>query len=197
MRTLLLDITGVLILGSDPAPLLELGMDLAIRDRIIIEHALEVDRGTMEFSDVLAEINRETQRAHPDHEPVSEDAYFDAIARGLLVNDALIEYAHGLGKDRVAICSDTFERNLAIMDQRLGFAAWTCGVIASYEHGTTKRDPRLFSIALDELGWTAEETVFVDDSPGNVATARSLGIEAIRYDGNPDALIERLRALLG
>lgn len=197
MRTLLLDVTGVLVLGSDPAPLLELGMDLQIRERIIVEHSLEVDRGVLDFADVLAEINRETARAHPTYTPVSEDAYFDAIARGLLVNDALIEYARSLGKERVAILTDSFERNLVVIDRRMRFSSWTRGVIASYEHGMTKHDPRLFGIALERLGWIADETVFVDDSSRNVEIARSAGLRAIRFDGDSERLIERLRPLLG
>lgn len=41
-----------------------------------------------------------------------------------------------------------------------------------------KPDPRVFRLALDQLGWNAGETLFVDDVFANVQGARSIGLHA-------------------
>lgn len=48
--------------------------------------------------------------------------------------------------------------------------------------GILKPDPRAYSQALADLGVAADEVLFVDDQPGNVAGAREAGIETIQFD---------------
>ncbi len=53
-------------------------------------------------------------------------------------------------------------------------------IIDSSAVGLRKPDPAIFRLALDQLGGIApERSVFLDDAPGNIAAARSLGIHAI------------------
>jgi putative hydrolase of the HAD superfamily len=42
-----------------------------------------------------------------------------------------------------------------------------------------KPDPRIFQMALDQLGVTARDSVFVDDHPGNIRAAEKLGITGV------------------
>jgi putative hydrolase of the HAD superfamily len=51
----------------------------------------------------------------------------------------------------------------------------------SYELGQTKSDPTTFVRVLDRLGQTAERCLLVDDSERNVAAARSVGINSVRF----------------
>jgi 2-haloacid dehalogenase len=53
-------------------------------------------------------------------------------------------------------------------------------VISGIE-GVAKPDPRMFQILLGRYRLAPQATVFVDDSPGNVAAARALGINAVHY----------------
>ena len=46
-----------------------------------------------------------------------------------------------------------------------------------------KPDPRIFQLALQRFGIKAEETVFIDDNPNNVAAANALGITGILFEG--------------
>ena len=48
-------------------------------------------------------------------------------------------------------------------------------VISGVEH-VMKPDPKIFELALQRFGIKAEETVFIDDNPKNVAAANALGI---------------------
>ncbi len=51
----------------------------------------------------------------------------------------------------------------------------------SFESGLLKSEPAAFQRALDALGSRAEECLFVDDNPANVATAQRAGLPAIRF----------------
>ncbi len=54
-------------------------------------------------------------------------------------------------------------------------------LIISSEVGVMKPDPKIYQIALEKLGVTAREAVFVDDTPVNVEAARALGMQAVRF----------------
>ena len=52
-------------------------------------------------------------------------------------------------------------------------------VIDSSEVGIRKPDRRIYELALERLGVTAQEAVFVDDAPGNIAGAEVVGITSV------------------
>lgn len=56
-----------------------------------------------------------------------------------------------------------------------------------------KPDPRIFRLLLDRYGLKAEESLFVDDNPDNVAAAQALGLHGIVFAG-ADELRQRLAA---
>ena len=56
----------------------------------------------------------------------------------------------------------------------------------SYEMGICKPDPEIFLAALREDGFTAEETIFVDDSLKNIEAAKRLGITGLYVPENQD-----------
>ena len=62
------------------------------------------------------------------------------------------------------------------------------GEFISADHGLLKPDPEIFRVFLDEFGLTAEETLFIDDTPYNIEGARSVGMGGIVFDGSPDSL---------
>jgi putative hydrolase of the HAD superfamily len=53
-------------------------------------------------------------------------------------------------------------------------------LVASYEIGLTKSDPKAFSLALGVLGAGAGEVLFLDDLELNVQNARQCGMDAFR-----------------
>ena len=58
-------------------------------------------------------------------------------------------------------------------------------VWVSGHHKVRKPDPESYRSALRRFGIAAEEAVFVDDSPANVAAAEALGIESIQFHDAP------------
>ena len=68
------------------------------------------------------------------------------------------------------------------------------GILLSGQVGVGKPDPAIFRLFLECFGLTAESTVFIDDSPANVAVARSFGIQALLFQ-NAAQLKRDLQAL--
>ena len=65
------------------------------------------------------------------------------------------------------------------------------GYVVSGVEKVIKPDPRLYRILLDRYGLKAEECVFIDDNPANVAGAEAVGIKGILFKN-----AEQLRAEL-
>lgn len=65
----------------------------------------------------------------------------------------------------------------------------------SYEVGIMKPDPGIFQFMLDDAAILPSETLFLDDSPANIAAAAALGIHTLLVEKNgpwADRLAERL-----
>ncbi len=99
---------------------------------------------------------------------------------------------------RLGIISDTWpsiENQLRALDVRQFFSFATY----SFALGVFKPDRRMYLDALEKSGCPAEETVFIDDSPRNLAGAAALGITPILIAADPASDAEtpyaRIRAL--
>ena len=62
-------------------------------------------------------------------------------------------------------------------------------VLVSGDVGLAKPDPAIFVLLIERYGLDAPATVFVDDSPANVAAAADVGLDALLFTG-----ADRLRA---
>ncbi|MBO4802290.1 MAG: HAD family phosphatase [Bacteroidaceae bacterium] len=56
----------------------------------------------------------------------------------------------------------------------------------SYEVGIMKPDPGIFQFMLNDAGIQPSETLFLDDSPANIAVAAQLGIQTLLVEKNAD-----------
>lgn len=68
-------------------------------------------------------------------------------------------------------------------------------VIASCDVKLLKPDPRMYQTALNILGCSTEEALFIDDREVNIRAAESMGIKSILYQNRQQA-IDTLYALL-
>jgi len=69
-------------------------------------------------------------------------------------------------------------------------------VVDSSREGVRKPDPAIFGAALDALGVTAADSVFLDDYAGNVAAARRIGLRAILVESDRLRAFDELERLL-
>ncbi len=88
---------------------------------------------------------------------------------------------------RLLALSNWSAETFPVARERFAFLAWFEGIVISGDVGATKPDPRIFEHLLRTFGIEASEAVFVDDSAANVAAARRLGFQAVRFTG-PAAL---------
>lgn len=73
------------------------------------------------------------------------------------------------------------------MHDALGYGDLLDETFYSYELGVAKPDPAYFTVILGRLGTDAQDALFVDDNPGNVEAARSVGLRAEQWV-HPDGL---------
>ena len=78
--------------------------------------------------------------------------------------------------------------------RRLGIAGDFDYIINSSEVGAAKPDPNIYFAALNAVGATPEQTLFIDDKAGHVAAATRLGIAGHTYAG-ADGLRQKLNHL--
>jgi putative hydrolase of the HAD superfamily len=70
-------------------------------------------------------------------------------------------------------------------------------VDGSVEH-ILKPDPRIYHLVTDRLGIAADDCLFVDDQPGNIAGAEAVGMAVRWFDVTaPEATYAQVRADLG
>ena len=88
---------------------------------------------------------------------------------------------------QTALLSNTNALHIAEINRRLarrygfqhGIADVLDRVFYSQEVGLRKPGEEIFRHALDEMGWQAVDTLFIEDSPQHVATARRLGLRVL------------------
>jgi 2-haloacid dehalogenase len=124
---------------------------------------------------------RELIAAYPER-------YDEAIVGEVAGTVALLDELADRGTRLLALTNWSAETFPAAR-RRFAFLERFEGIVVSGEERVTKPDPALFHRLLDRYGVAPAETVFVDDSLGNVEAARRLGMTGLLFT---DA--DRLRA---
>ena len=98
------------------------------------------------------------------------------------LDQALCDYIRGLRPHyRTAMLSNNWDRDGRAMAHELGIADCFDVFVTSAEIGVMKPDPRIYQVALERLGLSAPEAIFVDDFVQNVEAARRLGMGALHF----------------
>ncbi len=120
--------------------------------------------------------------------------HHDSLMWGNL-NEPMLEWALALQAAglKTAILSNMGEVNLAYMRRnfewlnRFSHLTWSC------ELRIAKPDPAIYQHTLEKLGVAAQEAMFIDDIPRNIAAASQLGIDAILFTDAADLLQQLLK----
>lgn len=70
--------------------------------------------------------------------------------------------------------------------ERFGILQMIDRYVVSGAEGLVKPDPRLFQVLLDRYQLKADECLFIDDNPDNVAAAKGMGMQGIVFNGAED-----------
>ena len=108
---------------------------------------------------------------------------------------AMIGLAHRLSERyRVFLLSNIGDLHWVHLAREYRLHAIGHGALPSYVAGVMKPHPGIYAEAERRFGLEPAATVFIDDRPDNVATARERGWHGIVHQGHPQTL-RRLRAL--
>ncbi|HDD55185.1 MAG TPA: HAD family phosphatase [Chloroflexi bacterium] len=91
---------------------------------------------------------------------------------------------------RLAALSNWSGETFPQVKDQYGFLEWFEVLVLSGEVGVAKPDPLIFQILLRELDRTAEECIFIDDMPENIAEAARQGFDAIHFDSAENLRID-------
>ena len=116
--------------------------------------------------------------------------------RGDNLNAELVEFARELQpRYRLAILSNAWSNARRIFSQVYGLDDTFETMIISAEVGLAKPDPRIYHLAVERLDVRPEEAIFLDDRLENVEAAQAVGLRAVHFRDNVQAIAE-MRAYL-
>jgi 2-haloacid dehalogenase len=186
---------GKVLLDWDPRyfyaryfPADEAGLEDFVRRVVAPEWILEMDAGKP-----AAQAIEERSRKFPRHAALIAlwPHGWPTMLRGeIAASVALLGELRGRGHRLFALTNFSTE-TFAIARRRHEFLAWFDDIVVSGEHGIVKPDPRIYRLAIERCRLDAARTVFVDDSPANVAAGQAAGLHALHF-----STPERLRAEL-
>ena len=110
------------------------------------------------------------------------EAYDDALQVWLTIRP--VEEVRGLVAEvraagtRCYLATNQDEHRGRFMHRELGYGDLMDGAFYSYDLRVAKPDPAYFRTVLDRIGLAPGDVLFVDDNPGNVDIARSVGLRA-------------------
>jgi putative hydrolase of the HAD superfamily len=108
----------------------------------------------------------------------------DWFAYETCIDEALLASIQQLRQQGLScyLATNQEQYRTAYILNEMGFAGRFDGIFSSAHIGYTKHEPAFFAAVLEALpGAQAQEILFWDDSPGNVAVARAAGIQAELY----------------
>ncbi|MGS3143017.1 HAD family hydrolase [Aeromonas sanarellii] len=142
---------------------------------------LEVDRGTLSLHTMARQAQARTGLSAADNL-----AILQAVPASLLPDPAmvaLIEELHGAGHALYALSN----MGHASIDwlERQDFWRFFSGKVVSARVRMMKPEPDIYRYLLVSFDLQAEECLFIDDSPANVAAAEALGLRGLVFIDEP------------
>ena len=189
IKNIIFDIGNVLTDFRWEGFLKDKGFDDEMVERIAaasIKHPLwkEFDRGTWDdetlmrkFVEAAPQLEQELYRAYENIEGIVTPAdYAIPWIKELKAKGYKVWYLSNFARKTEIECSDC-----------LSFMPYMDGGILSYKEKLIKPDPAIYQLLLERYHLTAEECVFLDDLPENVAAAEKLGIHGICFQSKEQA----------
>ena len=196
IKAVFFDLGGVIVRTDFQAPrqrLAErLGMDYDDLNKIVFDSdsSLKASLGEISPDAHWGSVVQRLKR------PASELAAIrDEFFAGDIVDRALVDYIRSLrGPYKTGLISNAWG-DLRGFIQREKFDDAFDKMIISAEVGVMKPELRIFRIALEQLGTSPEEAVFIDDFYVNVEGCEKVGIKGIHFR-DPESTMQQLKKLL-
>jgi 2-haloacid dehalogenase len=177
------DLGGVLIDWNPRHLYRRLIDDEAAIERFLAEVCTPDWNATLDTGRPFAGAVAELVREHPEQAELIEayrSRWPEMLGGYFSETLAIVRHLREAGIPIYALSNWATETFAATRDQ-FQFLEEFDGILLSGQVGISKPDPAIFRLFLERFALTAESTVFIDDSPANVAVARSLGIGALLF----------------
>ena len=138
------------------------------------------DRGTLTEPELIQRLRRRLGPTQPEVQVI-----LDAVRNSLVEKPETLELLRSLqGQGTPLYCLSNMPASIyAHLRQRHSFWDVFNGIVISGEVQMMKPEPEVFLHLLATFGLRAEESVFIDDLPANIESARQVGLHAIRFKG--------------
>lgn len=181
---------------SSGVPLEALGLAMAaIASRNGANPLFELETGRMTEADFLRQLGGELTRRMGRTVEMSRfgERYFESLRP----NTQMIDYLRGL-RDRgyrLAICTNNVREWEPLWRAKLPVDEIFELVVDSAFVGTRKPERRIYEITLERLGLPAPRTLLIDDLEVNCTAAAEVGMRAVWFRDNEQAIAEIETAL--
>ncbi len=139
----------------------------------------------------------------------AEALSLDRTSLSALMGDAWAEYVGTLNRDmadyftslrphyRTGILSNSFVGARGREQELYGFEDMCDVIVYSHEAGWMKPDPRIYHAVCDRLGVAPDDAVLLDDVRANVDGARAVGMRAVTFVDNEQAIADLEQEMAG
>ena len=197
IRAIICDLGGVLLRTADFTPreqlATRLGMSRHELERFIFggESGDQAQRG-----DITVQQHWENLRNQIKFSTQEFNHLVDEFFANDVLDSSLLDYVRDLHKTyKTGLLSNAFDDGRQIITDRLHIADAFDDMVISAEVGLVKPDPRIFQLAVEQLGVETNQAIFVDDMQRNVDGAKLAGLLGIHFQ-NPDQMRLDLEQLL-
>jgi epoxide hydrolase-like predicted phosphatase len=196
IKAVFFDLGGVIVRTEFQAPrqrLAErLGMDYDDLSKIVFdsESGLKASLGEISPEEHWGSVVQRLKRPASELAAIREEFF-----AGDIVDRTLVEYIRSLrGKYKTGLISNAWG-DLREFIVREKFEDAFDRLIISAEVGAMKPEARIYRIALEQLGVSPDEAIFVDDFYVNIEGCEKVGMQGIHFK-EPETTLQQLKELL-
>ena len=183
IRAVIWDIGGVLVRTEDREPRMRQAERLGLTREALVYLVFDSEMGQKAQLGAVSAKELLEYVCQAVHLPVEEAANFEQeFFAGDRLDVDLVNYIRSLRtRYRTGIISNAWDDVRSMINERWKMADAFDQIVLSAEVKIGKPDPRVFKLALENLGVAPEEAVFIDDFAHNIEGARAVGMHAIQF----------------
>jgi epoxide hydrolase-like predicted phosphatase len=196
VRAVIFDLGGVIVRTEYQAPRQRLAEALGMEYEDLVRIVFDSDSGQRATIGAISADEHWASVMERLKRPASETTYIRReFFAGDIVDRTLLDYLRSLRRShKTGLISNAWD-DLRDDIEREKFADAFDSIVISAEVGAAKPSAKIFQVALDQLGVSPNEAVFVDDFIENVEACERLGMIGIHFK-DPESTIDQVRALL-
>ena len=186
IRAVIIDFGGVLVRTEDRTTRQQLAERLGLSYPQLVELIFDSESARLAtIGQITTDEHWEAIREKLGLSPEQLARVPDGFWGGDVLDTELVDYLRALkGQCRVALLSNAWDDLRKELDEHWHISDAFDLIVISAEVGLAKPDPKIYRLALEQLGVEPHEAVFVDDFLENVNAASGVGMYAIHFQGS-------------